>query len=86
MRKAWLPIGMIVLISTACSHAPIETGVAPSGGTVGDRSSAIETPTALYVIDGVLVMDVPVVSQPIAPAPPPARALYMIDGVLVEPP
>lgn len=80
MRKAWLGIGTMVLISTSCSHAPIETGAAPSAATVRDRSSATETQTALYVIDGVLV------PQPVAPVTQPAQPLYVIDGVPIESP
>jgi hypothetical protein len=80
MRKAWLSIGVIALASTACSHPQVNTGVAPSAGTLRDGTPASETATALYVIDGILV------APPIAPASPPASPLLVIDGVLVGSP
>lgn len=85
MRKAWLSIGMIALTATACSHAPIQTAAAPSNGPVRGRTLASEPPTALYVIDGVVVNDRVLVAQPIA-ASTHAAPLLMIDGVPIGPP
>jgi hypothetical protein len=86
MRKAWLSIGMIALTATACSHAPIQTAAAPSSGPVHGRTLASEPPTALYVIDGVVVNDRVLVAQPVAPSAPHAVPLLMIDGVPIDPP
>jgi hypothetical protein len=80
MHRAWLSIGVIALASTGCSHPQINTGVAPAGGTVRDGTSANETATALYVIDGMMV------TPPIAPARPDASPLLVIDGVPVGSP
>jgi hypothetical protein len=87
MRKAWLMIGMFALASTACSHPQIDTGVAPSDGTVRASRPASETLTALYMVDGILVIDGVLVAQPIASvSPPPASPLLVIDGVPIGSP
>jgi hypothetical protein len=86
MRKAWLLVGMIALASTACSHPQIDTGVAPSDAALRAGLPAGQTATALYVVDGILVLDGSLVAQPIASVSPPAVPLYMIDGVPVGSP
>jgi hypothetical protein len=76
MRNTWLSIEMIVLAVTACAHAPVQTGVAPSNVNLDTVRPATDQPTALYVVDGVIIND-----QDLAPAKPYAEPLYMIDGV-----
>lgn len=86
MRNAWLSIGVIALTATACSRAPVQTAAAPLNGPVRGRTFASEPPTALYVIDGVVVNDRVLVAQPIAPSAPYAAPLLMIDGVPIGAP